>query len=124
MRSVDQDARLALAPVLNLYQAEWCPYSSAVRERLTELGLDFVARQVAPWPEERHQLVDKTGTDEIPVLEDDGTFYTGTREIFAFLDQFDPPPAAAEHRARYREHASARMSDATGQLLDRAAPVE
>ena len=63
--------------MLNLYQAEWCPYSSAVRERLTELGLDFVARQVAPWPEERHQLVDKTGTDEIPVLEDDGTFYTG-----------------------------------------------
>ena len=36
-----------------LYQAEWCPYSSKVRERLTELGVDFVARQVEPWPEQR-----------------------------------------------------------------------
>jgi glutathione S-transferase len=109
--------------MFSLYQAEWCPYSSAVRERLTELGIDFVARQVEPWPEERHALVDKTGKDEIPVLEADGKFYTGTREIFAFLDQFDPSPYAAEHRSRYREHAPARMRDATGVLLDRAAPV-
>ena len=109
--------------MFNLYQAEWCPYSAAVRERLTELGIDFVARQVAPWPEGRHELVDKTGTDEIPVLDADGTIYTGTREIFAFLDGLDPPPAAAEHRARYREHAPARLKDATGVLLDRAAPV-
>jgi glutathione S-transferase len=109
--------------MFSLYQAEWCPYSSAVRERLTELGIDFVARQVEPWPEERHALVDKTGKDEIPVLEADGKLYTGTREIFAFLDQFDPSPYAAEHRSRYREHAAARMRDATGVLLDRAAPV-
>jgi glutathione S-transferase len=109
--------------VFSLYQAEWCPYSAAVRERLTELGIDFVARQVEPWPEERHALVDKTGKDEIPVLEADGAFYTGTRDIFAFLDTVDPPPTAAEHRARYREHAAARARDATGVLLDRAAPV-
>ena len=32
--------------VLTLYQAEWCPFSSAVREVLTELGIDFLARQV------------------------------------------------------------------------------
>jgi len=109
--------------VLTLYQAEWCPYSSAVREILTELGIDFVARQVEPWPEERQQLVERTGKDEIPVLEADGTLYKGTREIFAFLDEFDPPASAAEHRARYREHAPARAQDATGLLLDRAAPV-
>ena len=29
--------------MLTLYQAEWCPFSSAVREVLTELGIDFVA---------------------------------------------------------------------------------
>ena len=29
-----------------LYQAEWCPYSSYVREQLTERGVAFVARQV------------------------------------------------------------------------------
>ena len=48
--------------MLTLYQAEWCPYSSAVRQRLTELGIDFVAKQVAPRQEERE------GEHEIPLL--------------------------------------------------------
>jgi glutathione S-transferase len=110
--------------MFTLYQAEWCPYSSAVRERLTELGIDFVARQVAPWPEQRIDLVDATGTDEIPVLAVDGDVYVGTRDIFAFLDRLVPPPAAAEHRARYHEHAEARHADETARLLEKAAPVE
>src|SRR5207253_2334746 len=38
---------------MELYQAEWCPHSHKVRQRLTELGLDFVARQVAAEPEDR-----------------------------------------------------------------------
>jgi hypothetical protein len=42
---------------------------------------------------------------------------------FAFLDRFDPPPTAAEHRARYHEHADARRRDTTGKLLERAAPI-
>jgi hypothetical protein len=29
-----------------LYQTEWCPASRRVRERLTELGLDYLVRQV------------------------------------------------------------------------------
>ena len=44
------------------------PLSSAVREVLTELGLDFVARQVEPWPGERDELRRVAGTDQIPVL--------------------------------------------------------
>src|ERR671929_2161919 len=52
----DYDRRM-----LTLYQAEWCPFSSAVREVLTELGLDFVARQVEPWPEERSALKEVAG---------------------------------------------------------------
>jgi len=32
--------------MLELYQAEWCPSSRRVRQRLTELGLDHVSRQV------------------------------------------------------------------------------
>jgi len=59
-----------------LYQTEWCPFSSAVREVLTELGTDFVARQVEPWPSERHGLQDLAGSDEIPVLEtEDGYLF-------------------------------------------------
>ncbi|TML86014.1 MAG: hypothetical protein E6G09_04745 [Actinobacteria bacterium] len=32
--------------MVTLYQTEWCPLSAAVREVLTEVGVDFVARQV------------------------------------------------------------------------------
>jgi glutaredoxin len=110
--------------MIELYQAEWCPYSSAVRERLTELGIDFIARQVAPWPEERSALVDRVGVDSIPVLVVDGDLHVGTREIFAFLDGLEVPPRAAEHRARYYEHAPARDQGVTGRLLEQAAPVD
>jgi len=110
--------------VIELYQAEWCPYSSAVRERLTELGIDFVVRQVAPWPEQRSALVDRVGVDSIPVLVADGDVHVGTRDIFAFLDRLEAPPLAPEHRARYHEHAPARQREVTGRLLERAAPVD
>jgi glutaredoxin len=110
--------------VIELYQAEWCPYSSAVRERLTELGIDFVARQVAPWPEQRTALVERVGVDSIPVLVVDGDVHVGTRKIFAFLDRLELPPSGSEHRARYHEHGPARHGDVTGRLLEQAAPVD
>jgi uncharacterized protein len=105
--------------VLTLYQAEWCPFSSAVREVLTELGVDFVARQVEPWPEERRKLQALVGTDQIPVLQtEDGRLYRGTREIFAHLRQLEPWQFAAEHRRRFSDHRDARESDAPGQLVE------
>jgi glutathione S-transferase len=104
--------------MLTLFQAEWCPYSAAVRERLTELGLDFVARQVAPWPEQRDEVHD------IPTLvTEDGHRIGGTREIFEHLRRYDPGPYEAEHRERYAEHAGARQRDVTGTLLAKAAPL-
>jgi glutathione S-transferase len=84
-----------------LYQAEWCPFSSAVREVLTELGVDFVACQVEPWPEERNELRAVAGTDQIPVLQtEDGRLYRGTREIFTHLHDRDPWRFEAAHRRR------------------------
>ena len=104
---------------LTLYQAEWCPFSSAVREVLTELGLDFVAHQVEPWPEERRELEALAGTDQIPVLQAaDGRLYRGTREIFAHLHELDPWRFAAAHRRRFIDHRDARESDAPGQLVE------
>jgi predicted GNAT family acetyltransferase/glutaredoxin len=104
---------------LTLYQAEWCPFSSAVREVLTELGLDFVARQVEPWPEERAELKSAAGGDQIPVLmAEDGEIYRGTREIFAHLHERDPWRFAAAHRRRFADHQDARESDVTGQLIE------
>jgi uncharacterized protein len=105
--------------MLTLYQTEWCPFSSAVREVLTELGLDFVARQVEPWPRERAELRELAGTDQIPVLQtEDGRFFRGTREIFAHLRERDPWRFAAEHRHRFADHRDARESDAAGQLIE------
>ena len=105
--------------LLTLYGAEWCPFSSAVREVLTELGLDFVARQVEPWPSERHELQDLAGTDQIPVLvTEDGRFLIGTRQIFTHLRERDAWKYAASHRRRFADHADARLSDAPGQLIE------
>ena len=105
--------------MLTLYQAEWCPFSSAVREVLTELGVDFVARQVEPWPNERSELQALAGTDQIPVLRaTDGRLYRGTREIFSYLRELDAWRFAAAHRERFVDHRDARESDAPGQLVE------
>jgi predicted GNAT family acetyltransferase/glutaredoxin len=102
-----------------LYQAEWCPFSSAVREVMTELGIDFVARQVEPWPEERTELRTLAGTDQMPVLQaEDGQLYRGTRAIFRYLREREPWRFAADHRHRFADHKDARESDATGQLVE------
>jgi glutathione S-transferase len=99
--------------VLTLYQAEWCPYSSAVRERLTELGLDFVARQVEPREAER------TVVDEIPTLEtEDGLRFEGTAPIFEYLRSLDAWEHERAHRAQYRAHADARRKEVTARILE------
>ena len=104
--------------MLVLYQTEWCPFSAAVRELLTELGVDFVARPVEPWPQQRAELRALAGTDAIPVLQaDDGSLHRGTREIFAYLATREPGRYAVDHRRRYAEHREARVSDTAGRLL-------
>jgi uncharacterized protein len=105
--------------VLTLYQAEWCPFSSAVREVLAELGLDFVAKQVEPWPEQRDGLRERSGEDEIPALEtDDGRFFHGTRAIFGYLQELEAWPYAEAHRRRFLDHRDAREADAPGRLVE------
>jgi len=105
--------------LVTLYQAEWCPFSSAVREVLTELGIDAVMRQVEPWPQQRERLRELAGTDQIPVMQtEDGRILRGTREIFAHLREREPWPFAAAHRRRFADHRDARESDAAGKLLE------
>ena len=87
-----------------LFQAEWCPHSHKVRQRLTELGLDFVARQVAADPDERDELERLAGTTEIPVLvTDDGTVYGGEEDILGYLERHPKRADAADHRAKALE---------------------
>jgi uncharacterized protein len=113
--------------VLTLHQAEWCPFSSAVREVMTELGIDFVAKQVEPWPEQRTELRERSGNDEIPALEtEEGHFFPGTRAIFGYLQEREPWEWADAHRRRFVDHRDARLSDAPGRLVEyfRASPGE
>lgn len=93
--------------MIQLFQAEWCPYSSAVRQRLTELGVDYVVRQVAPEAADRDGLREATGDDVIPALVlDDGTVLSGeTAEIVAELDErFAPHRWEEGHRRQARLH--------------------
>ncbi len=87
--------------MVQLFQAEWCPYSALVRQRLTELGVDYVIRQAAPERHERHAMREATGSDTIPTLVlEDGTVVGGdTGEIIAVLDErFAPAEWEEGHR--------------------------
>jgi glutaredoxin len=74
--------------MIQVYQAEWCPFSHLVREKLTELGVDYVCRQVEPYQEQRDQLEEVSGQRSIPavVLEDGRVLAGETEDIVAELD--------------------------------------
>jgi glutathione S-transferase len=88
--------------MLELYQTEWCPASRRVRERLTELGLDYLVRQVPVERDERTALLVATGADTIPaLLLNDGMAVVGEEAIEVYLDErFNEPPEAEAHRLK------------------------
>lgn len=90
-----------------VWQAEWCPHSSEVRSALTELGVSFVARQVAAERDDRDAMESEVGSREIPVVRlADGTVLDGdSHEIAAALrERYEEPPGAEQHRQKAREH--------------------
>jgi glutathione S-transferase len=89
--------------MIELYQAEWCPFSHQVRQRLTELGVPFVARQVEPEPHERDAMEEATGERSIPVLVlEDGTVVAGdVEEILDVVDrQYEEDQFTKAHHER------------------------
>jgi hypothetical protein len=84
--------------VLELWQAEWCPHSHTVRQRLTELGVDFVARQVAADKDDRPDGM------EIPrLLTEQREVLSGEEQILVWLNKhFDERDDARRHRAKAR----------------------
>ena len=88
--------------MLQLFQTEWCAASHRVREHLTELGVDYVVRQVPADKRKRHELVAATGTDTVPVLvTDDSHVLDGEERILAHLgEHYLEPRGAWMHRAR------------------------
>jgi glutaredoxin len=87
-----------------LYQAEWCPYSHRVRAKLTERGVDFIARQVPAQKSERRAMREKIGADSIPTLVADGRVIDEFEAILAFIDARHPATQDSErHRAKDRD---------------------
>jgi glutathione S-transferase len=58
--------------MLEVYQFEGCPYCKKVRQKLTELQIDFIARQVEP-NGDRARVEEVSGQTGVPVLVDPNT---------------------------------------------------
>jgi glutathione S-transferase len=88
--------------LLELYQTEWCLASRRVRQRLTELDVAYVNRQVPVEREERAELRLRAGTDSIPALVcEDGEVLVGEGQILAYLGaRFLEPSGAEAHRLK------------------------
>jgi glutathione S-transferase len=88
--------------MLELFQTEWCPASRRIRQRLTELGLDYVNRQVPVERDARAALYAATRSDTIPALVlEDGSAVLGEDEILAYLDEhYGESEEAAAHRTK------------------------
>ena len=73
--------------MLELWQTEWCPSSRRIRQRLTELGIDYLVRQVPVAKDERHALRNATGSETIPALVfDNGELAVGEAAILRLLE--------------------------------------
>lgn len=72
---------------------------------MTELGLDFVAKQVDADKDDRKRMEAATGCREIPtLLTERREVFSGEDEILAYLDRyFDECPDAGVHRAKARQ---------------------
>lgn len=58
--------------LIELYQFEQCPYCQKVRKKLTELQIDFIARQVDP-KGDREKVEKVSGQTGVPVMVDPNT---------------------------------------------------
>ena len=91
--------------MLELWQTEWCPASQRIRERLTELSIDYLTHQVPVERERRMTLRQVTGSNTIPtLLLEDGTAIIGELTIRTYLDeQIVELPEVEAHRLKADE---------------------
>jgi glutathione S-transferase len=88
--------------MVELWQTEWCLASRRIRQRLTELGVDYVVHQVPVEQDERRDLLQLAGAPTIPVIRcSDGRLVIGEDEIRRLLDERIAEPEGAEaHRLK------------------------
>lgn len=105
-------AQQASEPIIQLWQAEWCPSSRTVRQRLTELGVDCLLRQVPVEQEQRTALLQVAGCSTIPVLlSQEGECMVGEEQILSWLDQRFPQPDGAQEHKEKAQKALRRLID-------------
>jgi len=73
--------------MLEVYQFEGCPFCSKVRSKMTELGIDFIARQVDK--NDRTRVEEISGQTNVPVLVDPNTDTTmpESDDIVEYLEE-------------------------------------
>ena len=106
-----------------LWQTEWCPASRRVRQRLTELGIDHISRQVPVEKVDRVLLHERTGTDTIPVLvTPEGLTLIGEAAILAHLDSHLSLRAEAQAHRLKADKARRRYLEEECECLQPATP--
>jgi glutathione S-transferase len=73
---------------VTLYHTEWCPECAVVRNKLSELNIEYesiIAPDVRPL---RRQVHEVSGQYYVPVLVDGRTVLTETGDILKYLDSF------------------------------------
>ena len=104
--------------MIQLYQAEWCPFSHRVRAKLTELGVPYQAINVAAEGQERTKVKELTGSTAIPILVDGEEVVSDSSRIISYLEAkytFDPDGARLQ-----REELSPTISKALPFSFDEA----
>jgi glutaredoxin len=87
--------------MLTLYQSEWCPACHRVRQVLTDLGLTYMAVNVAANRDERANVIAVSGQDTVPTLQDGDKVFTDSNEMIEYLQKTYPVPDDAEDHAAF-----------------------
>lgn len=102
---------------LELWQTEWCPASQRVRQRMTELGLTYLVRQVPVERGDRAELVQRTGHESIPVLVIGEDVLAGEQDIVTYLNtRYAEPAEAARQRAKAAKARTKQLEKACQEL--------
>lgn len=76
---------------MTLYHTEWCPECAVVRDKLSQLGLEYESVIVADVRPMRTQVFEASGQYYVPVLVDQDAVLTETGEILEYLESQSGP---------------------------------
>jgi len=73
---------------MTLYHTEWCPECAVVRNKLSELNLEYENVVVPDFRPFRKQVYEVSGQGYVPVLVDGETVLTETSDILVHLESY------------------------------------